>query len=103
MQGRGRYHTAAFPTRLIFHANGDFELVNMPDWWSDGYGQSHGGFRSSAGTWKLARAADYWKIELSLPETIAQLKLLGQKPPYRMEAVLGDPDTGESMFFVKSE
>lgn len=102
MKERGRYDTSAFPTKLIFNADGSFEMVNMPDWWADGYGQSQGSFHSARGQWRVARRGEFWGIELASANGTTEMRLTGQEPPYQIEIVLGDPDTGQSMFFSRS-
>ena len=38
---------------LVLRADGTFAMVNMPDWWSDGFGQSKKTFESGSGKWQF--------------------------------------------------
>ena len=54
MRERGKY-IVNIPPKFIFQSDGKFKMENMPDWWKDGFGQSHGGFETNSGTWKLSK------------------------------------------------
>jgi hypothetical protein len=44
LQERGRYVVSRH--ELTLRADGTFVIVNMPDWWTDGFGESKKGFES---------------------------------------------------------
>src|SRR5262249_50031885 len=41
---RGHYESVAH--KIVLSDDGTFAMVNMPDWWTDGFGESHGKFDS---------------------------------------------------------
>ena len=45
---RGRY-PASVQLHLHLKEDGKFEMMEMPDWWMDGFGDSHGGYKSGGG------------------------------------------------------
>jgi hypothetical protein len=106
MQTRGNYDRTVLP-KFIFHADGNFEMENMPDWWRDSFGKSYGGIETNSGTWKLAKSGCCWTISLNLkvPNLYTSVGLLKHrfngKPEFLIERILGDPDSGNEMTFVK--
>src|SRR4051812_13835432 len=46
---RGRYPVTEH--ELTLRADHTFTMRNMPDWWLNGFGESHGHFDSGEGTW----------------------------------------------------
>lgn len=105
MRKTGRYDTSRMHNRLMLHSDGKFELFDMPDWWEDGFGRSHGSFDSSSGKWNVGQHPDdkTWEIELITATRNTSMSLRGQKPPYLIHVTIGDPDQGYAMVFVKSE
>lgn len=53
MRDRGRYEVDNAQTRLTLLSDGSFEMVDMPDWWREPLGRSHGRLQTDRGTWKL--------------------------------------------------
>ena len=91
---------------LIFRADGTFAMVNMPDWWKDGVGQSRGSFESGSGRWRFYKDHNpwtVWAVELDFPRFVIPnaIHLQGQKPPYLIHITVGDPDSGHYMLFEK--
>ena len=87
---------------LIIREDGTFVMRYMPDWWSDGFGESKKGFESGDGVWRLRKDNniwDIWLIELEFPSGVRSVHLYRQKPPYLIFIRIGDPNSGEAMFF----
>lgn len=104
LKDRGGY--AISKHELILRADGSFSMVNMPDWWTDSFGQSKKGFESGSGKWQLYQDRDpwtVWAIELDFPKfTVPNaIHLRRQKPPYLIHITVGDPDSGHAMLFEK--
>lgn len=101
MQSEGGYDVSIQP-KLILKADDTFELINMPDWWDNGLGKSHKGFQDYSGSWGLSKYGntDFWDVYLKLSST-RSANLIGQNPPYRIEFIIGDPDSNVSMIFEK--
>lgn len=102
---RGKYNPTV-STKLMLRADGSFEMENMPDWWKNGFGESSGGFESNSGAWKLSGAGGAcWRIDLKVSNVGTSVGLLehrfGGQPRYVIAIILGDPDSGEKMIFVK--
>ncbi len=104
MRERGKY-LVNVPPKFIFQADGNFKMENMPDWWKDGFGESRGGFETNSGTWKLRKSNCCWGIDLQFPNLYTGVGLLEHRfngqPKFLVEVVLGDPDSGNEMTFVK--
>jgi hypothetical protein len=100
MHQNGRYDTRVQP-RLTLRADGSFELVNMPDWWTNNFGESHGEFESYSGNWLISKSGQVWNVELRPPSGTRFAGLIGQSPPYRIDFTIGDADENESMIFEK--
>lgn len=104
MRSEGHYDTT-LETKLILEDSGEVEVVNMPDWWDNGFGKSSGNMHSEQGRWRLYQSSgsEAWGIRLTLPSGTKFINLLGQKPPYSMFLYIGDPDSGEVMTFTRSD
>ncbi|HET7008862.1 MAG TPA: hypothetical protein VFK65_25415 [Candidatus Binatia bacterium] len=63
MAERGGYDPA-LQTKLILHANGNLELVNMPDWWESMSGESGRGLHSYTGSWEITKSGKYWELAI---------------------------------------
>lgn len=103
VRSKGGYDTG-LETRLILEGGGELKVVNMPDWWNDGFGISHGKLQSEEGAWRLYQSSGSkaWEISMALPSGTKFMSLLGQKPPYSIFLYIGDPDSGEVMTFTRS-
>src|SRR5215203_452559 len=97
MRDRGKYNVN-FTPEFIFQADGNFKMKNMPDWWKDGFGESHGGFETNSGMWKLVKSNCCWSITLHFnsPNLVTDVGLMEHRfqgqPQFLVEVVLGDPD-----------
>lgn len=102
MESSGGYDTSVQP-KLILKADGTFELVNMPDWWDNGFGRSNKSFQDYSGSWGLSTYGNTgrWDIDLKSLSRMRSVNLIGQSPPYRIEFIIGDPDSSVSMIFEK--
>ncbi|MGH9872942.1 MAG: hypothetical protein ACRD9S_10825 [Pyrinomonadaceae bacterium] len=102
LRKRGGYDTS-IQTSLVLNNDGRFKLVSMPDWWSDGFGESHRGFEEHAGMWTTSRYGEngIWQLELRASSGTRFANLIGQSNPYRLEFVVGDADNNVSMIFTK--
>jgi hypothetical protein len=106
MRARGGYDVSA-PTQLVLRDDGSLEVANMPDWWDNGFGISHKGLSSGPGRWRLTNASGRWEVGLSYGGTYRPVGLVEHrfrsKPRYYIEIIVGDPDSGDEMIFVKKE
>jgi hypothetical protein len=102
MEARGGYDTSVQP-KLTLKPDGYFELVNMPDWWNNGFGKSQKGFQDYSGTWGISKYGNttFWNVDLKSSSQTRSANLIGQNPPYRIEFIIGDPDSSESMIFER--
>jgi hypothetical protein len=104
IRGRGRYPDAPHEIRL--HTDGTREIVGMPDWWSDVWGESHHKLQSDRGTWRIVESENVWTIydlELELSAGRRAVHLARQHEPYLIHITMGDPDSGEYMEFERTE
>jgi hypothetical protein len=100
MRRRGGYDTS-IQTRLILKTDGTFELVNMPDWWSNDVGESRKGFDNYSGNWIVSKFGKVWAVELRPVSGTRFANLIGQSPPYQIDFIIGDADENQSMIFTK--
>lgn len=102
MESRGGYDISVQPN-LILKADGNFDLGNMPDWWDNGFGRSNKSFQDYSGSWTLSTYGNtgVWHIDLKSSLRTRSANLIGQSPPYRIEFIIGDPDSNTSMIFEK--
>jgi hypothetical protein len=99
---RQRGHYPEAKQELILKADGTFSMINMPDWWGNGFGKSNKTFESGEGKWHLAKRKniwDIWAIELEFPAEITSVNLYRQKAPYLIFIRVGDPNDGYAMFY----
>jgi hypothetical protein len=104
MKGRGGYPISNL--ELVLNGDGTFSLANMPDWWLDGFGDSHAKLFSTSGKWELMPDEDVWTVwtlELEFPPHTVHdgIHVTRQKPPYLLQFTLGDPDSSHCMLFEK--
>jgi hypothetical protein len=106
MLERGGYDLPTY-TELILRGDGTFMMLNMPDWVNDGFGESHRGTFSESGRWELEKDSGHWTINLTYSGTHRPVNLLEHRlrntPRFYVEFILGDPDSGDRMIFVKKE
>ncbi len=113
---RARKGYAERDTYVTLARDQSCKISNMPDLWLDGFGESRGGFDSYKGTWRLTKHTNGWGVYLRLSwiggaskgqkdrESILvydRMMLAGERPPYRLQFIIGDPDSGESLEFEK--
>ena len=102
LRTRGGYDASIQP-KLILRDDGTFNLSRMPDWWSDSFGESHKGVEDFSGTWGTSAYADtgVWLLDLRARSGTRAANLIGQRAPYRLAFIIGDPDNDISMTFEK--
>jgi hypothetical protein len=103
IRGRGHYPAASY--ELVLHADHTFSMHNMPDWWSNGFGESHGQLESGDGAWDLQPDKNVWQIwivRLRFPSVTSSVNLYRQKAPYLIFVRVGDPNDGYAMFFERT-
>ena len=81
---------------LTFHADGTFEMVNMPDIWLSTGGHSHRGFYSGSGTWEIDQWQNAWVLWMDFPT------LAGYPKGVRTSLTIGDWDNVRSLYFHPS-
>jgi hypothetical protein len=102
IRDRGGYPIAEH--EFVFRADHTFSMRNMPDWWRDGSGNSHGQLESGEGRWELHaddNVWEIWTIRLRFPAGLTSVNLYRQRPPYLIFVRVGDPNNGDAMFFER--
>lgn len=102
LQDKGNY--ALVDIVIYLMDDGSFQVTNMPDWWQDITGESNGTFGSFQGAWNVAKAQEWWELELDFDAdgiTDMSLILVGQEAPYYLWRYIGDPDEGDVMIFER--
>ena len=91
----GKYRLSEHYLDLM--SDGRFRMTNIPDWW--GSLEPHGQFESGMGTWALRKDGWHWELSLTFETAVghsapfvSSIAVEGQRPPYRLHVVFGDPD-----------
>ena len=87
--------------QIKVNADGKIELIDMPDWWENGFGESHKKLISTGGMWKLENVQNRWGISWESDNITHGVNLLGRKPPYQIHIYVGDPDSDRFMIFER--
>jgi hypothetical protein len=100
---------------IILSKDGDFQFKNIPDWWNT-FGKSHKKFDSGSGKWWISKyESDPWyRIGLNFTSTegfnsqtyserglTTKIHLVGERSPYLLHLIVGDPDSDNAMQFQK--
>jgi hypothetical protein len=90
---------------IVLDPGGNARLQNIPDWWRDGFGNSHGGFDNWTGSWKVTQNGNgRWELLLVLENPggfATSVYLVGLQAPYLIGLVVGDPDNQREMQFER--
>ena len=105
-----------YPVRessIFLAENGSCSINSIPDWWLTS-GDSKSGFDSGECVWKLEKHQEWWSVAVVFNSTAqfssqqfrpgsygVSFMLLGEKPPYKIHLIVGDPDEGKGMTFEK--
>lgn len=100
---------------IVISADGSIEITNLPDCWVLPYDQAIGQFDTGKGTWSLVRQQRWWVLLCKFPSlpnhaargtdhgnVTAMISLVGQRPPYALESIIGHPDADLAMQFAKA-
>jgi hypothetical protein len=93
---------------LDLRSDGTLVVANVPDCAVNLSGDSGGRFLSGRGTWQIRKAymgyEVWWTIAPggSLPEGGYTTALRRRSPPYELELMVGDPDSGERVRYERS-
>ena len=105
-------------TSLTLHADGSFEMKDIPAEWFDWSSEAKSRLGSGSGKWELDShkygRIRHWGLELSFTSSegltstsrngrfvYSMLSLRKQKPPYDIYMTLGDPDGGRGLQFER--
>jgi hypothetical protein len=95
-------------TSLAFKVDGTFTMLNMPDIYTNrNLADFHGGYESGEGSWKIESNGDGWARRWGIALWFTngavdnRMMLRGEKPPYMLHLMVGDPDSGEGLEFEK--
>jgi hypothetical protein len=97
---------------LRLHRDGSVAATSIPDAYLDGYGKGSGHFVSGVGRWNVEKTSFGYGVTLeiarggSMPPGIyhaSSIHLRGQRAPYRIEMLLGDPDSRETLTYERYE
>ena len=108
----GHYSVASPSITLM--GDGTIVITNIPDWWLTSFGAPRGGFDSGLGTWTIQKLQEWWGLSVGFPDTTqfaslsnkpsgmnTEMMLVGERPPYKIHLIVGDPDDGKGMQFEK--
>lgn len=95
------------PTKLTLRADGSFSAVNYPGAALGSFG-SAGSFLDGDGIWSVQQHQSFWVIRIhwqnlgkSQIDVGDMINILNDNPPYVLHHIIGDPDLGEALVFVK--
>lgn len=89
-------------TTLLLLENGEFELKNMPDCWTDNFGECHGNTTSFNGKWSINQRAtlDNW-LRLKENSHVYIIPITQRNNIIQLVFTFGDPDRGREIFLTK--
>src|ERR1051325_11230519 len=100
------HYSAASPA-ITLGGDGTIVITNIPDWWLTSFGEPQGGFDSGRGTWTIQKHQEWWGLSVGFTDTThfaslshkpggmrTEMMLIGEKPPYKIHLIVGDPDNG---------
>jgi len=97
-------HYPSVESSIALSADGTLTITNIPDWWLTPFGRPEGKFDSRRGKWTVQKHQDWWVIGVNLdPGFGTDLFLIGEKPPYKIHLIVGDPDEGRGMDFIRTK
>lgn len=106
MKSEGGYDVSQ-PTSLILKDDGTFVLTRLPDWIENGRYRSRGLLSDRGGHWNLFERNGSWTISLN-DSTNPQTPTLWLREPryhstpkYKLLVIIGDPDSRESLIFLR--
>jgi hypothetical protein len=100
------------PSILRLNRDGSVAATSIPDAYTDGFGKGTGQFVSGVGRWKVEKSNFGYGVTLdiaqggSMPPGIyhaSSIHLSGRRAPYRIEMLLGDPDSRETLTYERHE
>lgn len=107
-------HYGQVSPSITLFSDGTIIITNIPDWWLTSFGEPQGGFDSGRGTWTIEKHQEWWALGVGFtntenfasltnkPEGLgAEMMLVGEKPPYKIHLIVGDPDAGKGMQFER--
>lgn len=106
MKSRGSFDGSR-PTKLVLKHDGSFVLSRMPDWSPNGGIESLGALKDLEGRWNLYEINSCWTINLHdatnqwTPQLWLREPRYRSTPKYLLQIIIGDPDSRESMIFLR--
>ena len=104
------YSTTDRSPSIQLLADGSLVIKDLPDCYTDGFGQSHGKYYQGNGKWKIEESDSGFGVSLaiapggSLASGIyhaSTIIIVGKKPPYSLWFGIGDPDQDEFITYVR--
>ena len=96
------------PSTIELRADGTVGIVNMPDCAWTGWEESSGEFFTGSGSWVLSEEWRGYGVDIDTSRdgsgsgSISPwMRVRGFDKPYFLEIVIGDPDNGETLEYVR--
>lgn len=94
---------ASIPASVIqLRADFSMSITNLADCAANGFGDSNGGFLSGEGKWSVEKEFIEWKLAVD-GSVAPYVQIRGRSAPYRLAVVVGDPDSGETLQYVRRD
>jgi len=106
IKSRGGFDVSR-PTRLVLRDDDSFVLTRIPAWIASGRSEPDDASMDFEGRWNLDEMDGYWRIILNDSTSNSKPQLSLREPRYRstpkymLLIIIGDPDSRESMIFLK--
>lgn len=106
-----KHYAAIPPSEIELRPDSTISIRNLPDCAVDGFGNSGGRFLSGAGRWRVEHDLTATSIDViiepggSLKDggyLGSWLKVRRRSPPHILQVTVGDPDSGQSLEYVRS-
>jgi hypothetical protein len=98
-------YSAARPT-VVLADDATIRMKDIPDAWRDPFGDGHGRLETFSGTWRFYEQQGWWGLQVTGEDWQGGcggcIMVLGQKAPYRLRIIVGDPDRGVGYEFRRA-
>lgn len=94
-----RYNRSQVNTKISVTPNGRYEMVDMPWECFSKTGEWGPDLVSDKGRWQISQMGGCWEIAFES----RYISLCNQKPPYVIHWIIGDPDSGNALNFIRTD
>ena len=104
------YSTTHVSPSIQLFADGSIAIKDLPDCYTDGFGQGHGKYLQGSGKWEVEKSDFGYGITVTVSPGgslasgfyhASSIIIVGKKPPYSLRFSIGDPDQDEFIAYAR--